>query len=290
MGLRFISRYLERRVFRPLIRIIAPKFSLKAEISSIQPTRLRIRIQGVLLHPNLVSVLSMLRWADVVIEVIKGSEKQPGPHIPLPITQIAGLEAANIDTTGGEEYQDFYDFSKKLISNYPYPNRIGFETDDDFHTNIEHLRQWPPYGVENREIYPLIYREWDDKYFILNSDGAHHLAAVYRQCVEQNREFYLDCEIWEIHRIDFEKLERLSDLNYFLIFHRKTARQIYDILQNYGDAKYAVDCSEFETRKAIMSFGKENWKTALAYEVITTTYPKDAFVDLSVYYADLISR
>lgn len=278
-------------LLKKLYHLLDPYQALRDEIRGIKAAELAVPIQGALESPNAISILTELDWIKwhSIIEVDECGET--GPLLRLSITQIAGLEAACMDVTdAGEEYSDLYEFSLKLRRDYESFPRIGFETEEDLEQNIlcvkDRIAQCTT--VEGKDVFPLIHRDWDNKYFVLNSDGAHHFAAIYRQCVEQKREFHLDCQIWQANRLNWNMLRQLWSQYYFLILDRNAANELVRIMCNHRSAKF-VSIGDVEPQKAIVALSKTSSRTALAYRTIKAGWAKRTFFDLSDHYVKLLS-
>jgi len=105
--------------------------------------------------------------------------------------------------------KNLYDFSTTLDEN----GKIRFSSYEDFQKNKEYLenraRLW------DESCWDIYVQKWNNKICIHNSDAAHHLAAVQRQCHEQNLSYYLKSKVY-FETIDYTYLENtLNDYDVF---------------------------------------------------------------------------
>lgn len=151
-------------------------------------------------------------------------KRAPSDPLEFPILSLDGLTASKSSYRSLEEFAcglflpNEYNDSARLIS---------FETDEDFKTNIK-------YFESNLGRDRLIYhRGWDGKYFILNTGGSHHLAAVYRQCKDQGRRYNIKCRIEE-HTLNHKNCCLVLDKYYPLIVGDSCKNRLSSILHEFG--------------------------------------------------------
>ncbi|MBI5750332.1 MAG: hypothetical protein HZA00_14530 [Nitrospinae bacterium] len=116
-------------------------------------------------------------------------EKNP---IPI-IKEVSILNLNGVNASKSSGYRSLEDFANNLLlpDEYTWGHPITFQTEKDFNDNINFIKC--RFGADC--IFEVYYQEWNQKYFIINCDGFHHLAAIYRQCKEQKRDYYLKSQI-----------------------------------------------------------------------------------------------
>ncbi|WP_019552855.1 hypothetical protein [Propionispira raffinosivorans] len=131
--------------------------------------------------------------------------------------------------------RNLQDFSMSLDIDGP----VMFETELDFQNNTKHLNErvvrW------NASI-----QTWNNEVCIHNYDGAHHLAAVYRQCFEQGRKYYLNTSFC-FESIDYSYLNQLLE-NYYLIYsdeeNIKAIQEFYQMAFGYYNCADKIICND----------------------------------------------
>lgn len=127
----------------------------------------------------------------------------PTPR-PLSVTRIDGLNSSKTTShprrSGNPHLQDMRDFASCLVTpgeadwdlyvDHYKGSTIRFQTDEDMARNIEHLEQ-----RKRDKPHDVFYRAWEDRHYFMGADGTHHLAAIYRQCTEQDRDYELSARI-----------------------------------------------------------------------------------------------
>ena len=104
----------------------------------------------------------------------------------IPITSLYGCNPGK--SLPRENLLEFAFSLEKFPRNSDfYP--LYFETENDFSLNCKSIneRYEKPYTV-----YEFI---WNNRKFLINSDQSHHIAAVYRQCIEQRRNYEISCAL-----------------------------------------------------------------------------------------------
>jgi hypothetical protein len=148
------------------------------------------------------------------------------------ITAQIGMKHISLDTISGlaaasdENWPTLRDYSNSLIPRSRWPNEqvrwYGFDTDDDFiYLSAE---------VE-KKVLSIQYHAWSNRYYLINTDGSHRIAALYKQNYEQNRGFVLSKEVTE-HRLDVDLLSIILTKYYIIITSEFTAMKLAKILQN----------------------------------------------------------
>lgn len=133
-------------------------------------------------------------------------------------TDILSIDGITCSKSPIDKYADLNEFSltlkedaKKIYKNNSY---IEFNTTEDFEKNCSFARK------ELHKHNSIIVQQWNRRKYILNTNSSHHLAAIYRQCKEQGREYPLNLDIvFEI--IDKRKLSDILN-NYYIIFSDKS--------------------------------------------------------------------
>lgn len=108
------------------------------------------------------------------------------PNVRLPITSFFGACGGK---SGGRSSLKEY----ALLTIQPKDDRyfyIGSETESDWIENIRSYEQrfhfrWPS----------AHHFCWSNKLYLVNGDQSHHVGAIYRQCIKQNREWHAPCHL-----------------------------------------------------------------------------------------------
>ena len=161
---------------------------------------------------------------------------------------------------------------------YPSSNLIRFETEEDFRRNIAEVER----EFSNRGVVAL-YREWDGKLFVRNGDMSHHLAAIYRQCKEQGRQYYLDLRV-QVLGIDPSNCRFILDNSYPLIIQEQSRYQLCRILERFGIEWHSSSLSK---ELSILYVLKSNKRAEAAYGEIAHV-GSDKFFDLKKYLEELL--
>jgi len=132
------------------------------------------------------------------------NQDEPPRRCPLSVRHIGGLNSSKTTNhprrPSDTHLQDMNDFASCLVAptdtewelytNHFKGSMIKFRTKEDLAKNIEHLEQ----GRRDR-FHNVFYRAWEDRYYFMGVDGTHHLAAVYRQCGEQDIDYELSAQV-----------------------------------------------------------------------------------------------
>jgi hypothetical protein len=216
-------------------------------------------------------------WAGKLIQ------KHPTNSVRrMSIRNIHGLWAGK--TPHESSYGDLMEYASNLkpVSEYTEPNRVGFETDEDFAMNCRYLeerRRWIS-GTDDGQ-FRVIYREWDGKYFFMNSDGAHHFAAVYRQCIKQDRDFIFEC-ILDTHSLDATVCEMWLKNFHCILLSSRCAESLAILLNRFGHVPPIHDC-EYEYGKSLLRISLNKPRSKMIVESVCSTLPENCFFDLSEY-------
>lgn len=259
--------------------VLRPETAFKDELKILpyEPLGDPIR-QGVFYEPNLVSIIeTCLTWVgkDKLIERQTESQKRT-----FSIRQLHGLWAGKAESE--TSYPDLLTYSQKLLpaSGYLSSTRVGFETDEDFENNCRYVEKRRPHiaGTDDGE-FRVFHRAWDNRYFLLNIDGAHHLAAVYRQCIEQGRDFTFEAYL-EHHSLNGPACRGLIDNRYILLCTTPYANSLSRLLMQYGYGLPPIQC-EYDTGKSLLDINRNLQKADMMYRAIVSTLSQSAYFDVS---------
>lgn len=167
------------------------------------------------------------------------------------ILAVDKLSHANTPHTGRK---NLYDFSMTLDED----GRIRFSSYDDFQNNENYLKDRAHFWDEN--CWDVYMQKWNNKICIHNSDAAHHLAAMHRQCHEQNLSYYLKSKVY-FENIDYAYLENILNDYYVFYSERENVRFIQECYRAfYGDRnlKSKIYYNDFGTREPVLLLNKEN--------------------------------
>ena len=120
---------------------------------------------------------------------------QEPPTMPrsIPITRIDGLWGSKTtEGRNGEPLRSLAHLSETLYvpgELEHYRPDITFSTDEDFDRNTSSLL------ARFKESFKIDHHAWSDRYYVINEDGSHRMAAIYRQCIEQQRKFVMPCAV-----------------------------------------------------------------------------------------------
>jgi hypothetical protein len=205
----------------------------------------------------------------------------------ISIQQINGLWAGK--ASAQSIYPNLLEFSQKLIPEYTGKNRIGFETDQDFKNNCQYIRKHRVQITTAKDgIFRIIHRSWDNKYFILNADGAHHLAAIYRQCIAQDRDFTFECYI-ERHSLNRDACNYIIERNYLFLVNGEYIPQLAKLLFQFGHIPYPAHCA-YELGRYILCLRKNLPKTEMMYQAMINTLPPENYFDLSLWLINTLKQ
>ena len=193
--------------------------------------------------------------------------------VAVPVIELDGLNGSK--SSGYSSLKDFAFRGLVEPDQYQGSLPISFATDDDFAKNIAH-------GWSSKVVRTVIHRLWDDKRFIAGySDGSHHLAAIYRQCMTQQRHHTVWCTI-EQHRIDPHHARVLSQEYFTLILHEVAVKAICNVLLrfNVALATAELDATPWlslytrpetnEQRRALLCLPQQQRKAYCVYDTLTS--------------------
>ena len=144
----------------------------------------------------------------------------------VPITNIFGSNNGKSSPA-----ESLYEFSMSLKvlkkkNNHGYPSPIYFESDQDFQNNIN--------SVENRFKQPInaMYFSWSDRLYLANQDQSHHIAAIYRQCIEQGRMYKIKC-LQESYNINISNLRAFNEQYFTFWTNNLNLDKIYSVMSRF---------------------------------------------------------
>ena len=138
----------------------------------------------------------------------------------LKVAMFSGLSNTRYDV----DYETLEKYGNTLIPrvkwNKNQKNYYGFETDDDYLYLTSEIRN-------SKLIKTAVHHKWTDRYYFINDDLSHRLAALYRQDKNQNRNTILDLKLCE-KELNIECVKVIFE-NYFGII---TTGKTYSFLKN----------------------------------------------------------
>jgi hypothetical protein len=239
----------------------------------------KVHPESMFYDDNLLSNLSKSEY-DVLIspgisetwDALRGLIKRYPPSEVCEMS-VFSLDGLTCSKTGGYKSLEEFAFGLYLPHEYHDPNPIRFETDADFLSNIAHF--------ESRFKHDgfVYHRAWDGKYFVANSDGAHHLAALYRQCKEQDRQYMIRCRIQE-HTLDVHSCRLILKKYYPLIIYDESKYRLSIVLREFG-----MDCrlSTLLDECGIIYLPKQHRRSRMVYEFLLTNLEPFEIYDLHNY-------
>ncbi len=154
------------------------------------------------------------------------------------ITKLFGF--TNSKSKGFDSMTDFA-YSLKTPDKYKEDNVIKFQTEQDFIDNIKHIEK----RFRNKEYFRIYHQKWNDRYFLSNADGSHHFGAIYRQCIEQKREYKIKAKIIE-YEIDKSNLGFLLSNFYFIVTNKKNDIILYTLVNEINHSICSITFYEWE--------------------------------------------
>lgn len=270
---------------RVIRRSLKTDQGFRQAVRSLPHCELGQPIQTAKYEPNAISLLEDLPWVKRGTLVHSRLERKKRQFSVRNLTGVwAGKTPDDVDV------ETFLDYGRALkpASEYKLPNRIGYETEEDFQTNCKYLRERLGWIAGNEDKIPVVYhRIWDDTYYLVNIDGGNHFAAVYRQCIEQNRDFTFECRI-EHQTLDVEKCRKAVAGNGLLIIPTLCAEPLSDLLVEFG-LKIRPYCREFQTGKSLLLIGWNFPKAQTLYRSLVQVLPRKSYFNLGDYVCSLLN-
>jgi len=241
--------------------------------------------EAVFYDHNFISLLEThVSWIgrDRLIKRQRESQKRQ-----FSIRQLDGLWAGK--AAYRSYYPDLKSYSHKLkpASEYSHPHRVGYETNADYEHNTTYLLRNKAHiaGTEDGEFH-VWHRTWDNRYFLLNIDGAHHIAAIYRQCIEQNRDFMLDCYI-EHHILNETICRSLIRGTHYFILHTHCLGALIAVIKalGYGDP-FFCECGD---EKSLLGLDRTPPQAEKLYWAIKAALPEPSYIEVTAWLARQLS-
>lgn len=207
--------------------------------------------------------------ANAVFNLIERHE--PSEVRDFPVLRLDGLAFSK-----SSRYRSLEEFAFGLFLPHEYHDTrrlIRFETDEDFAHNVAHFEG--EFGGD-RLVY---HRAWDGKYFVANSGGSHHLAAVYRQCREQGRQYSIRCRV-QRHSINEANCRKVLEKYYPLVIHDESKMKLFRVLEDFGVGNRV---SELTAGRGIVYVSRQHRRGQVVYEWVTSQLGSDRHFNLHDY-------
>lgn len=180
---------------------------LKRELSRMNPKKISLQnlsnqhYQSDLIY-NLPSAVSDVCDKNLVFLLNKLIGVRSSQTIQKDITILYGSRSGK-----SPSYRDIDMYAKNVLKkDYEGRKKINFETDKDWQDNITSFQE----TLNRTGIIYSYFNEWNDRWFLDNGDGSHHIAAIYRQAKEQHRLFEIICDCLTFH-IKLATAEKLNN-------------------------------------------------------------------------------
>lgn len=276
---------LATQIYGFLHRMLKTEQGFRFAVQNIQLEDIGQPIQSAFYSPNAVSLIEDMSWVGRRTLVQKHLDTRKRK---FSVRNLTGVDRGK--TPGNIHVETFLDHGRALKprNEYRYGNWIGCETEEDFRTNCEYLRGKLKWIAASEDGVPVIaHREWDNTYYLINGDGANHFAAVYRQCMEQNRDFTFECRI-EHQSLDKQKCRKALESHAVLIFATDVAQTMSNLLKEFR-LDLLPYCREFQDGKSVLVI---NWfihsSPYGAYQTLREILPPKSYFDLSEYVLGLL--
>ena len=166
------------------------------------------------------------------------------------LIDILSIDGISLSKTDLNNYDSIHSFSL-FLSVDNAESYIKFQTNEDFIYNCSWIEG-------NKKIKTVRTQKWNGRKYIINDDGSHHLAAVYRQCREQGRTYQLPLKS-EYVCINTEFLRTLLT-EYYLVFSQHN--NLCKLYKQYGDL-FSYDTKE---KMALFDLNARNRYPAISKE------------------------
>lgn len=135
----------------------------------------------------------------------------------IDIRKLSGLSNTNTDISELE-----LKYFNQLTNDF---KKIACESRDNFLRNTKWLN-------DKKASWLCCEQKWDGRIFVLNSDGSHHIAAVYVQAKKQNLEYLLKCD-YVYKQIDSEYFHKLRTISDWFYVDNDNLNEFNNIILNY---------------------------------------------------------
>lgn len=270
-----------------LHRLWKTETGFRHQVAALDFEPLKYPVQGAFYEPNLISLIQALPWVTRRGLISSQIEQETRT---ISVRMLTGLLAGKSPpkTDPDVAYETFLEYGRALRphSEYTLPNRIGFETDEEFRENCIYLHKKLSWIAATEDGIPIVYhRTWDDTYYLVNIDGANHFAAVYRQCLEQDREFSFECRI-QHQWLDIDECQAAIFDCTALILPTSVALPLSIVVRNYG-LRISPYCYEFQKGKSILVIGWNLFKGRKLAEIVLEVLPREVYFDVNSYVSTL---
>lgn len=200
--------------------------------------------------------------------------------------ELSVLEMSGVDASTYGNCPSLKGFANNLWHQWEMPDvkyYMAFETKEDFEYNIQHVFKKHEKGMI------AVYRVWDKKYFWDNTNGSHHFAALYRQCVDQDLDFR------HIYRVIYnflnpDSVRVITDRYYSLCMHKSVVRFIISLTLDLEFSYFVRDYAHSDYDWVLLFFDKESEKAQILYEVLKENLSSPKFLDLNGYFEDIVQQ
>jgi len=247
---------------------------------------------------NCRSILGNAQLREAVHALIDEDQAVPLHEFPIlslqGVTATKGYDASSLEALG----KSLLTGEQLIRSNLGNDRRmIHFESDADFAQNILWLDK-PGIGTRVGPPFAVVHRSWDDRYFLRNGNGSHHLAAIYRQVKEQKRSFTLNGTLTRL-TINRRRRDYILEQCYPLIMGKDVARSLaaklrpLDLVSDVSWLALRLDVADIilkpfsRNEHAVLYLGRDSRRADAAYALIKDLSPAGSVFDLWTYLKDL---
>lgn len=153
---------------------------------------------------------------------------------PLSITALDGLEQSSQE----QDWPNLLSWAEHTGQNIPH------DSEDDFNQALQ--LAFPPADSPHR----VVYREWDGRYYWINSDDAAPLAAALLYAHQKQRTTNINARI-NVESVHGKVLDHIRADYWLLLLTRESAYPIYDLIAR---AELPAVLAEFEWRRPDLVF------------------------------------
>lgn len=276
------------RIIDNIHRKLKTERGFRYAVATLPQTALGQPVQGAFYEPGLITLVTELPW--VKNRNIVSSRLERKKRL-MSVRDLNGLWAGKSPpgTPHDTSYETFLDYGRALKSSseYTLPNRIGYDTDEDFEANCTYLRGKLAWIAATKDGIPVVnHRTWDNTYYLVNIDGGNHFAAVYRQCIEQDRDFTFECRI-EHHSLNVDECKKAISETSFLIVPTAIGQPLATLIAEFGQQPRPT-CYEFQKAKSLLVFGWRSPKVERLSQIVLETLPPKCYFDLRSYIQGLL--
>ncbi len=199
----------------------------------------------------------------------------------LPLHEFPVLSLHGVTATKGYDAPSLKALGDSLRTD---AGTIRFESDADFARNIAWLDR-PGIGSRVGPPFAVLHRSWDDRYFLSNGNGSHHLAAIYRQVKEQKRSFTLTGTLTRL-TINSRRRDYVLEQCYPLIMRKGVALSLATTVRQLA---LHVDVADIilkpfsRDEHAVFYLGRDNRRADATYTVVKELAPAGSVFDLWTY-------